>query len=268
MKYLRVNDYNIAYIEMGQGTPLVCVHGSLGDFRTWSPVLGPLSRRHRVVALSLRHFFPEVWDGVGGTFTIAQHVSDLGEFIVKLNAGPVDLFGHSRGAHIAFRWAQQRPLLLRKLILAEPGGDLDNSLAPANAHCLQSLSGLPLAAEKISAGDIDGGLRAFIDGNSGDGTWTNLAASTKQEYRDNARTLLGQLNEQRQPFTREDAKSISVPTLFVGGEKTTGLLSVLLRVLAENVRGSKVVMIPNATHHMIRQDPVQTSSAVLEFLEP
>jgi pimeloyl-ACP methyl ester carboxylesterase len=40
----RVNRYDIAYIELGEGSPLVCVHGTLGDFRLWSPILGPLSR--------------------------------------------------------------------------------------------------------------------------------------------------------------------------------------------------------------------------------
>ncbi len=48
-----------------RGAPLVCVHGSLGDFRIWSAVIGPLSKRHRVIAVSLRHFFPEHWDGAG-----------------------------------------------------------------------------------------------------------------------------------------------------------------------------------------------------------
>ena len=54
----RVNGCDMAYIELGEGPPLVCVHGTLGDFRLWSPVLGPLSRR-RGLALSLRHYFPE-----------------------------------------------------------------------------------------------------------------------------------------------------------------------------------------------------------------
>ncbi len=133
MNHLRVNDYDMAYIEVGEGPPLVCVHGSLCDFRVWSPVLGPLSRRHRVIALSLRRFFPEHWDGIGGGFTIAQHAVDLVAFIEGLGAGPVNLLGHSRGGHLAFRVAQQRPDLLRKLILAEPGGGLDASLAVADA---------------------------------------------------------------------------------------------------------------------------------------
>jgi pimeloyl-ACP methyl ester carboxylesterase len=267
MKYLRVNDYDMAFIEVGRGPPLVCVHGSIGDFRTWSSVLGPLSRTRRVIAPSLRHFFPEQWDGVSGRYTIAQHVSDVIAFLGALNAGPVDLMGHSRGGHIAFRVAQQRPELLRRLILAEPGGELDASFGVAETSTAPSRSNrVAAAAERIATGDVEGALESFIDGMGGKGAWAHLAASTKQEYRDNARTLLGQINEQRQPFTRAQAESIAVPTLFIGGERTGGALPVVLRTLAEAVRGSKTVMIPNASHHMIRQDPVRTSAAVLEFL--
>jgi hypothetical protein len=41
MQTFRVNGTDMAYLEVGQGSPLVCVHGALGDFRTWSAVLGP-----------------------------------------------------------------------------------------------------------------------------------------------------------------------------------------------------------------------------------
>jgi esterase len=35
MQTLHVNGYDMAYLELGSGPPLVCVHGTLGDFRTW-----------------------------------------------------------------------------------------------------------------------------------------------------------------------------------------------------------------------------------------
>ncbi len=270
MNHLRVNNYDMAYIEVGEGPPLVCVHGSLCDFRVWSPVLGPLSRRHRVIALSLRRFFPEHWDGTGGGFTIAQHVADLIAFIEGLGAGPVHLLGHSRGGHIAFRVAQQRPDLLRKLILAEPGGDLDASLAvtdtpvasrpPLRAH-------VTVATEKIASGDIDGGLAYFWDAIEGQGAWLRLTAAAKQCLRDNALTFLGQLNEARPPYSRADAESIRVPTLFIGGEDTLGSLAINLRALAAHVQGARVAMIPHATHMMFEDDPVRFSGAVLDFLD-
>ena len=135
MQTLHVNGYDMAYLDVGRGAdkapPLLCVHGSLCDFRIWSSVLGPLTRRRRVIAISLRHFFPDHWDGVGDSYSIAQHVNDVIAFIERLDTRPIDLMGHSRGGHIAFRVAQRRPDLLRKLILAEPGGELDATLDPA-----------------------------------------------------------------------------------------------------------------------------------------
>ena len=65
MQTINVNGYDMAYLDVGRGPPLVCVHGSLCDFRIWSSVLGPLTRKHRVIAPSLRHFFPDHWDGGG-----------------------------------------------------------------------------------------------------------------------------------------------------------------------------------------------------------
>jgi esterase len=266
MQRLRVNDYDMAYLEVGAGPPLVCVHGSLCDFRVWSCVLGPLSRGHRVIAPSLRHFFPEHWDGVGTDYTIAQHVSDMIGFIEAVGTGPVDLMGHSRGGHIAFRIAQQRPDLLRRLVLAEPGGDLDASLAPPGSTTPPLQSVAMTAARMIAAGDVDAALAGFIDSIDGEGAWRALPAYDRQELRDNAYTLVGQANEQRQPYTQADAASIRTPTLFIGGERTPGRLPVVLRALAANVPGARVKIIPRATHFMFGQDPVRFCAAVAEFL--
>ena len=128
------------------------MHGTLGDFRTWSAVLGPLSKNHRVISVSLRHFFPEHWDGVGDDYLMVQHIADMIGFIEKLGDGPVDLMGHSRGGHIAFRVAQLRPDLLRRLVLAEPGGELDATLDPAASGPApsQRAARFSASAEKIS----------------------------------------------------------------------------------------------------------------------
>jgi pimeloyl-ACP methyl ester carboxylesterase len=265
MQHLRVNDYDMAYLEVGAGAPLVCVHGSLCDFRIWSPVLGPLSRRHRVIAVSMRHYFPEHWDGVGPRFTMAQHVADAIAFIEALGEGPVHLMGHSRGGHIAFRVAKHRPDLVRRLILAEPGGDLDASLAPASPLPPMRANAVA-AADKIGAGDIEGGLTSFIDALEGPGVWRQLPETEKQPLRDNARTLLGQINEQRQPFTRADAEAIRSPTLLIGGANTPGFLPVVLRALAAHVPDARVVIMPGTTHFMFGQDPEGFCAAVLDFL--
>ena len=77
----------------------------------------------------------------------------------------------------------------------------------------------------------------------------------------------GQVNEQRQPFTRADAASIRVPTLFVGGTDTVGALPGVLHALAAHVPEARVAMIPGARHFMFEDDPVRFCAAVMAFLE-
>jgi pimeloyl-ACP methyl ester carboxylesterase len=271
MQTLHVNGYDMAYLDIGQdtgqGPPLVCVHGSLSDFRVWSAVLGPLTKKHRVIAVSLRHFFPEHWDGTGNTYSIAQHVSDVIAFVEKLDIGRVNLMGHSRGGHISFRVAQQRPDLLRKLILAEPGGELDATLDPTFKSGPSALAAATAAAaEKIAANDVEGGLTLFFETIEGNGAWARLPATPKQHLRDNAFTLIGQTKDKRPPFSKADAEVIEVPTLFIGGANTKGALPLVLHTLAAHVRDSKIAMIPNTTHVMFEQAPQRFSEIVLEFL--
>jgi len=271
LKTLRVNDYDMAYLDIGQGLPLVCVHGSLNDFRAWTAVLSPLSSNHRLIVPSLRHYFPEQWDGQGGKFKMAQHVDDVIAFVEGLGLGPVDLLGHSRGGHLAFRMALKRPDLIRKLVLAEPGGTLEDALMPDNADDGAPEAGsrahVAQASEKIAAGDLEGGLRAFIDGINGPGAWDVLPAADRQMREDNAYTLLAQIDEGRQPYTRAEAEAVSLPTLFVGGADTPGLLPIVLRALAAHVPGAKTLIIPDAGHSMFRQQPKAFCDAVLPFLD-
>jgi esterase len=267
MQTLSVNGYDIAYLEVGRGPPLVCVHGTLGDFRTWLAVVGPLSKTRRVISLSLRHFFPAHWDGVGDDYRMAQHVADVIGFIEKLGAGPVDLMGHSRGGYISFRVAEQRPDLLRKLILAEPGGELDRSLGPtADSGPSPRASRIAVSAEKVRDGDIDGALMPFVDMIDGEGAWARLPATPRQQLRDNAYTLIGQVDENRQPYTRAEAESIKTPALLIGGADTRGALPAVLRALSAHLPGARTAMIPGARHWMFEQAPQQFCAIVERFL--
>ncbi len=267
MQTLRTNGYEMAYLDVGSGPPLVCVHGSLCDFRIWGAVIGPLTTRHRVIAVSLRHFFPEQWDALGDTYSIAQHVDDMIAFIEKIAPQPVDLMGHSRGGHISFRVAQRRPDLLRRLILAEPGGELDATLDPDYLPGPSPLAArFETSAAKIATGDIDGGLAYFMDALEGPGAWKRIPAMSKQLLRDNAMTLMGQVRDQRLPFSKADAESITTPTLFIGGAGTKGGLPKVLHALAAHVKGSRTEIIPRTTHPMFEQAPQKYCDIVLNFL--
>jgi pimeloyl-ACP methyl ester carboxylesterase len=73
IKSVEVNGYPMAYQESGSGTPLVLVHGSMNDYRCWNLQIPAFTAHYRVLAVSLRHYFPEPWDGQGDDFSIPQH---------------------------------------------------------------------------------------------------------------------------------------------------------------------------------------------------
>ena len=61
VRWIEVNGYPMAYQDNGVGVPIVLVHGSFFDYRLWSYQLEAFSKKHRVLNVSLRHYFPELW---------------------------------------------------------------------------------------------------------------------------------------------------------------------------------------------------------------
>ena len=94
MKHHQVNAFDIPYLDVGQGPTLLLIHGSLDDFRIWSPTLGPLSLNRRIRAPGRRHFWPARWDGGGERVTIDQRGADVIGLIEALGPPPIDLVGH------------------------------------------------------------------------------------------------------------------------------------------------------------------------------
>ncbi|MGE8588137.1 MAG: alpha/beta fold hydrolase, partial [Alcaligenes sp.] len=76
-----IGGYAMSYTEYGSGVPLVLVHGSLSDCRYWKSQMAPLGKSFRVLAVCLRRYWPETWDGEGEGFSIEQHAADVLEFI-------------------------------------------------------------------------------------------------------------------------------------------------------------------------------------------
>ncbi|MCO6416800.1 alpha/beta hydrolase [Siccirubricoccus sp. KC 17139] len=258
-----IEGYELSYAESGAGDPVVLVHGTLGDQRSWARQMEPLGERYHVMALSMRHCWPGDWTE-GGDFTIDRHVADVAAFIRSLGADKVRLVGHSRGGHIAFRVAERHPELLRALVLAEPGGELDESLGGKPAAGRQA-GAFAEAAAMVAAGDEEGGLKRVAEHTGGPGAWERRPEERKVISRANARTLLGQANEKRSPYSRAAAEAIRIPTLLVVGEKTLPNFVAIADALQKTIPGVERVGIPNAAHSMNYDNPGAFNAAVMEF---
>ena len=122
------------------------------------------------------------------------------------------------------------------------------------------------SAEKIAAGDVDGGLAVFVDTLEGAGTWPRLPAMVKQILRDNAYHA-DRPGPRQPPAVLEGGCGVDQDADAVHpGRRTKGLLPKVLHALAAHVPYSKTAIIPNATHPMFEQAPQKYSEMVLDFL--
>jgi pimeloyl-ACP methyl ester carboxylesterase len=267
MPSLHSNGTEIHYAEAGVGgTPLLMVHGTLGDQRSFAAQMAPLAAAgFHVMALSMRHCWPDNWPAEGGDFCIDTHVADVAAFINVLRVGPVALLGHSRGGHIAIRVAERHPTLLRALILAEPGGELDEDLGGKPGAAGQA-NAFSAAADLIAAGAEEDGLKAVAEHTGGPGAWERRPDERKAISRANARTMLGQRSEQRRPYSRTTVGTIRTPTLFLYGAQTRLNFVANVEALSGAITGSKVVVIRNATHGLPYENPSDFNAAIVEFL--
>ena len=183
VKTIEVNGYDMAYQETGSGTPLVLIHGSLTDYRAWKNQIPDFSKTYRTIAVCLRHHYPEKWDGVADDFSVAQHASDVGALITKLNLGKVHLLGHSRGGPIALTVAKNYPAVIRTIILED--GNID-SLMPETSEKQKRMADWKDRAENtrstLISGNYEKAAQEWLDSYSGPGTWEKNPASSETDH--------------------------------------------------------------------------------------
>jgi pimeloyl-ACP methyl ester carboxylesterase len=120
-KTLKVNGSDFAYREMGpkNGIPVVFLHHITAGLNDWDPsIVDGIAENHRVIAFDNR--------GVGKSEgqtpdDVPAMAHDAESFIDALGLNKVDLFGYSLGGFVAQVIAQERPALVRKIILAGTG---------------------------------------------------------------------------------------------------------------------------------------------------
>ncbi len=85
-------------------------------------------------------------------------------------------------------------------------------------------------------GDDAATARGFIDFVMGAGAFDRLPAGTRQMILQNSKTLAAELpTPERDPFTTEDAREISVPTLLLRGQRSPAMFQTITSILAKSM---------------------------------
>jgi pimeloyl-ACP methyl ester carboxylesterase len=109
VRTVAVNGVELAYREEGQGEPVVLVHESASDLRTWGQQLPAIGASYRTVAYSRRYARPNDAIPEGADDPMLPHVDDLVALVQRLDAAPAHLVGHSWGGFVCLLAAIRHP---------------------------------------------------------------------------------------------------------------------------------------------------------------
>lgn len=106
---------DIAYLRIGAGPPLVCLHGFMGAADDFVDVAEAFGDRREIIAPDLRGHGHTALDPRPYEFT--ELADDLTAFLDALDLDGVDIVGHSLGGRVALRALLDRPQLAASLLL-------------------------------------------------------------------------------------------------------------------------------------------------------
>lgn len=270
IKSITANGYQFSYTEEGSGEPLILVHGTLGDYRTWRRQMKPFGKHYRTIAYSRRYHFPNTWSEGTGDYTMEGHAADLAELQRVMKASPAHLVCASWGGNVALQTALVYPDLVRTLVLCEPPSlpllETNEMLKPLATDFYGRT--LDPAREAMQAGRFEDGIRIFIDGVMGAEAYDRTPDGVKRYFMQNATEFKAELTSANYfaPITRERLDKLRCPVLLVTGEQSPRLFHQIITIIAEAVPSAMHIEIPHASHGIHADNAAAFNSAVLDFL--
>jgi len=284
MPQLNINGYSITYNETGSGEPVVLVHGSASDYRTWESQRQAFAEFYRVIDYSRRYHWPNTQIPDGADYSMDEQVDDLQALLQSLDAAPAHIVGHSYGAFLGLLLALREPAMVRSLVLCEPPvitlfvsnnpgpvellGLLLSRPRTAAAIIRFGMLGVGPAARAFRAGDMQKGTRYIAKAIFGSAGYDGLPDTHKVQVDDNLSNVrMELLGSGFATLDKNRLKILAIPSLLVSADNSIKLFHHLadhLEALLPNVQRSTV---PSASHLMHEDNPGAFNRVVLSFID-
>jgi pimeloyl-ACP methyl ester carboxylesterase len=266
MPYARADDrVRIYYEETGRGVPLVLAYGIGGSTTSWDTNVAALACRHRVI----------VWDPRGhgrsdspadpARYSFTRWALDLRDLLRHLGIRRAHVGGHSMGGGIATRFTLLHPGRVRSLIVSNSASAAGLPLSPddlvmrARSIKITLEQGLDAMAQFAITASPNTMARIALNPAARDEVYAKYRALNPIGYANALRALLAM------DHITERLSTIRVPTLLIGGEKDPSLAA--MRAMNRRIRGSRLVVLPDASHFANREQSDAWNTTVLDFLE-
>jgi pimeloyl-ACP methyl ester carboxylesterase len=236
--YLELSNGSVWYDEQGSGEPLVMLHGGAVDSRFFDANVASLAERLRVIRTDL-------W-GHGrtadreGPFSLDSFADDVAELIERVAGGPAHVFGHSIGAGVAMVLAMRRPELVRRLVLASGGFNVEaDAPVDIDAAVEQTVEFLGSTYGEVSP-----------DGEE------HFPVVTRKDF---------ELSSREPSFSAEQIGAIAARTLVLTADDDLTPLEHTVEMYRA-IPISELAVVPGTSHFFLQEKPDASNAILLEFL--
>ena len=275
---VHVNGIKIHYVESGEGSPLVLLHGFPETWYCWRHQIPVLAEKFRVIVPDLR--------GYGGTEKPASGydkrtmANDIRALLQHLEIEKVSMIGHDRGARVATRFAKDHPAMLDQLVV------MDNiptriifqrmNAEVARGHWFFIFNNVPDLPEALISGREEIWLRYIF------ASWCyNPQLFSAEEIAEYVRAysqpgaLRGAFNDYRAgpedvgQDEEDEGVLIECPTLVLWGEEFAigGKMWDFRSIWKKMARDPSFLSLPQCGHLPHEEKPQEVNAALLQFLE-
>jgi pimeloyl-ACP methyl ester carboxylesterase len=271
--FISLHGQRMAYLEAGQGPPLLLIHGIAEAAWAWEVVIPALARRHRVIAPDLlghgRSAKPR------GDYSLGNQATLMRDLMISLDIERATLVGHSLGGGITMQFAYQYPERCERMVLIASGG-----LGRDVTFLLRSL-GLPgadlvapLFLSTTTRGVLLGAARWLgrrgLKASAGQrAMWRSYAGltepATRAAFIATVRAVIDQRGQRVSALERLYLAQ-SMPTLLIWGEKDRVIPVAHARAAQAEMPGSRLEVISDAGHFVQLERPQQVAELILDFL--
>lgn len=270
-KFASANGVRLHYLVVGQGEPVLLLHGFGQSSHMWRPLMRELAKSHTVIAADLRGAGES--DAPEDGYTKAAMARDMRELMNGLGYTKVSLVGHDVGLMVAYAYAAQYPGEVQSLVLLDaviPGvADWTHAWMLHDQWHVDFFGKAPLAL-------VQGRERIYLEH-----FWNDFAADPAKSIPEADRKIYAAeyarpnhvragmeyfraFDQDGKEFHEYAARPLTMPMLVLAGEKASGdFLIKQAQLIATDVQGA---VVPGAGHWLMEEAPGFVIPKIVEFL--
>jgi pimeloyl-ACP methyl ester carboxylesterase len=234
-----VNGISLHYIRMGNGPPVVLLHGGLANADYWGNQIKALMPHHTVIAVDSRGHGRSTRDDRPYGYDLMG--DDVVALLDTLHIQAADIVGWSDGAIIGLDLAIRHPARIKKVFAFAA-----NTLT----------SGVQQGVEKNPT------FARFIERAGHE--YAKLSATPK-EY-DAFVKQISHMWDSEPNWTEAQLRSIHAPVWVVDGDHDEAIKRAHTEYIAATIPGAGLLILPNVSHFAFIQDPALFNAVLLRFL--